>query len=83
MPKPQNSADKSPAADDSGDTHDAGRRAALRKLASGLGLIAGGSMLPERWTKPVIEWVVSPAQAQQGTPEIPPPPPPPTPPGGG
>lgn len=55
--------------------HDPERRVALRKLAAGLGLFAGSSLLPERWTKPIVETIVSPAQA--GLPSLPTPPTPP------
>ena len=57
------------------ESHDPERRAALRKLAAGLGLVAGSSLLPERWTKPIVETIVSPAQA--GLPSLPTPPTPP------
>lgn len=42
---------------------DSRRRAALRKLGAGLGLTAVGSLMPERWSTPLVEMVVSPAQA--------------------
>lgn len=39
------------------------RRAALRRVAAGLGLVAGGSLLPERWSRPVVDFVIGPASA--------------------
>lgn len=40
------------------------RRRALRKIAAGLGTLAGYSVLPEQWTRPVISHVVLPAHAE-------------------
>lgn len=51
--------------EEAGDTT---RRATLRKLAAGLGLVAGGTLLPERWTKPVVESIISPVHAQGESP---------------
>jgi hypothetical protein len=45
-------------------TLDAGRRSAMRKLAVGVGVLAGISVLPERWTRPIIGEIVLPAHAQ-------------------
>lgn len=40
------------------------RRKTMKKLAIGAGALAGYSMLPEKWTRPVIEGIVLPAHAQ-------------------
>ena len=40
------------------------RRKALRKIAIGVGTLAGYSVLPERWTRPVVGQVVLPAHAE-------------------
>jgi hypothetical protein len=40
------------------------RRCALRKIAVGVGVLAGISVLPEHWTSPIIGQVVLPAHAQ-------------------
>ena len=42
---------------------DAGRRKALRKITVGLGVLAGYSLLPTQWTKPIIGQIVLPAHA--------------------
>jgi len=42
----------------------ASRRAALRNIASGAGVIAGSQALPERWLKPVVSSIVMPVHAQ-------------------
>jgi hypothetical protein len=39
----------------------------LRRLAAGVGIVAGASALPEQWIKPVVETVAPPAQAQSTT----------------
>ncbi|MDK9709106.1 MAG: hypothetical protein OEL83_18845 [Desulforhopalus sp.] len=43
---------------------DTERRKALKKLAVGLGALAGCAVLPERWVAPIIGNVVLPAHAQ-------------------
>lgn len=40
------------------------RRKALRKIAAGIGTLAGYSVLPEQWARPVIGHVVLPAHAE-------------------
>lgn len=39
------------------------RRAAVKKIAAGVGVLAGCSVLPEKWTKPVIGGINLPAHA--------------------
>ncbi len=41
-----------------------GRRKAIKKIAVGVGALAGINVLPEKWVKPVVEMVVLPAHAQ-------------------
>lgn len=67
MPAKPDMTRDNPAGDGSAAPRDAGRRAALRKLAAGLGLTAGASLMPERWRTPLVEMVVSPAHATFGT----------------
>lgn len=43
--------------------NDITRRTALQKIATGVGVVAGISLLPERWTSPIIGRVVLPAHA--------------------
>jgi hypothetical protein len=45
------------------DQLDNGRRSVLRKLAVGAVALAGCSVLPERWTTPLVEFGVLPAHA--------------------
>lgn len=45
------------------DGFDRGRRRAVRKIAIGVGALAGLSLLPEQWTRPVIGHIVLPAHA--------------------
>ncbi len=40
------------------------RRKTIKKLVIGAGALAGYSMLPEQWTKPIIEQIILPAHAQ-------------------
>lgn len=40
-----------------------GRRRAMKKIAIGVGVIAGAHVLPEEWTKPIIGQMVLPANA--------------------
>jgi hypothetical protein len=40
------------------------RRRLLKKLAIGGGVVTTASSLPEKWKKPVIESVITPAHAQ-------------------
>ena len=42
---------------------DSGRRTAIRKLAVGAAALAGCSMLPDKWTSPLIEFGSLPAHA--------------------
>ena len=42
---------------------DSGRRAAIRKIAVGAAALAGCSMLPDKWTSPLIEFGTLPAHA--------------------
>lgn len=39
------------------------RRVAIKKIAAGVGVLAGCSVLPEKWTKPVIGSIALPAHA--------------------
>lgn len=40
------------------------RRKTLKKLVIGASALAGYSMLPEKWTKPIVEQIILPAHAQ-------------------
>lgn len=40
------------------------RRSALKKLGIGVGVLAGISVLPEKWTQPIVGEIVLPAHAQ-------------------
>lgn len=40
------------------------RRKAIKKIATGVGLLVGGSVLPEKWIKPVVGFVALPAHAE-------------------
>jgi len=40
------------------------RRRLIRRLAAGGGLVAGSRLLPEHWTRPVVDGVLLPAHAQ-------------------
>ncbi|MCP4365833.1 MAG: hypothetical protein GY800_11130 [Planctomycetes bacterium] len=40
------------------------RRTTIKKIAVGVGALAGISALPEKWTRPVVESIVLPAHAQ-------------------
>jgi hypothetical protein len=42
---------------------DHGRRSAMRKIAISAGVLAGISVLPERWTRPIIGQIILPAHA--------------------
>lgn len=42
---------------------DQGRRSAMHKIAISVGVLAGISMLPEQWTRPIIGQIVLPAHA--------------------
>jgi hypothetical protein len=42
---------------------DQGRRSAMRKIAISVGVLAGVSVLPEHWTRPIIGQIVVPAHA--------------------
>jgi hypothetical protein len=39
------------------------RRSAMKKIAVGVGVVAGASILPESWTRPIIGQIVLPAHA--------------------
>jgi hypothetical protein len=43
---------------------DQNRRKAIKKIAVGVGVVAGCSVLPEKWTKPIIGQIVLPAHAE-------------------
>lgn len=66
MPKHRDGGAGSPFADRSSGPQDGGRRTTLRRLAGGL-VLAAGPLVPERWTKPLIETVVAPAFATVAT----------------
>jgi hypothetical protein len=53
---------KSPMAENTREV-DHGRRSAMRKIAISVGVLAGVSVLPERWTSPIIGQIVLPAHA--------------------
>ena len=40
------------------------RRTTIKKIAVGVGALAGISSLPEKWTRPIVEGIVLPAHAQ-------------------
>lgn len=42
---------------------DRGRRGAMKKIAVGVGVLAGCSVLPDKWTRPIIGQIVLPAHA--------------------
>ena len=48
-----------------------GRRKLLHILAAGSGVLAALTILPDRWSQPIIEFVVLPAHAQTSNPEPP------------
>ena len=45
------------------DAVDSGRRKAIRKIAVSVGVLAGCSMLPDKWTRPIIGQILLPAHA--------------------
>ena len=49
--------------DDAGKSVDHGRRIAMQKIAIGVGVLAGYSVLPEQWTRPIIGQIILPAHA--------------------
>lgn len=49
-------------------TDSSDRRAALKKLLIGAGVMTGAHVLPEEWTKPVINSIVVPVHAQTSGP---------------
>lgn len=49
--------------DAGGGGFDQGRRRAMRKIAVGVGALAGLSVLPEQWTRPLIGRITIPAHA--------------------
>jgi len=40
-----------------------GRRDALKKILAGTGVVTGSLLLPEKWTKPVVDSIIVPAHA--------------------
>ncbi|SDO95475.1 hypothetical protein [Desulforhopalus singaporensis] len=48
--------------------NDPGRRSALKKMAVGAGAVAGISLLPDKWSIPVVESIVVPAHAETSGP---------------
>lgn len=48
------------------------RRAALKKIAIGAGIVAGAAALPGKWTKPMVDKVLVPAHAQTSSTTVPP-----------
>ena len=40
------------------------RRTTIKKIAVGVGALAGISSLPDKWTKPIVEGIILPAHAQ-------------------
>lgn len=51
--------------------HSDERRRVLKKILAGGGIAAGAAMLPERWTRPVVDAIVAPAHAQGSPPAEP------------
>ena len=45
------------------ETVDSGRRRAIQKIAVSVGVLAGCSMLPDKWTRPIIGQILLPAHA--------------------
>ena len=43
---------------------EAARRRILKKMAVGGGIVTASQVMPERWTKPVIDSVILPAHAR-------------------
>lgn len=43
------------------------RRSALKKMLVGTGVAAGAAVLPDKWTKPVVDRILVPAHAQTST----------------
>jgi|GEM_PF-2097542 hypothetical protein len=43
------------------------RRKVLQKILIGGGIAAGSAMLPDKWTRPVVDEIVAPAHAQRST----------------
>lgn len=58
------SADKNDTSATPGNTDSSDRRAALKKLLIGAGVVTGAHVLPEEWTKPVVNSIVVPVHAQ-------------------
>ena len=44
--------------------HGEDRRKVLQKILIGGGIAAGSAMLPDKWTKPVVDAIIAPAHAQ-------------------
>ncbi len=49
---------------DKNDVTNQDRRKAIKKIAVGVGVVAGYSVLPEKWTKPVVGQMILPAHAE-------------------
>lgn len=41
-----------------------GRRKAMKKIGVGVGVLAGCSVLPEKWTRPIVGQIILPAHAE-------------------
>ena len=47
--------------------HGEDRRKVLQKILIGGGIAAGSAMLPDKWTKPVVDAIIAPAHAATST----------------
>ena len=45
------------------------RRKAIKKIVTGVGFVVGCSVLPEKWTKPVVGHIILPAHAETSGPQ--------------
>ena len=50
--------------DQSSENQSPGRRDALKKILVGAGVVTGAQLLPDEWTKPVVDSIIVPAHAQ-------------------
>ena len=50
--------------DKSSENQSPGRRDALKKILVGAGVVTGSQLLPDEWTKPIVDSIIVPAHAQ-------------------